>query len=783
MGILSNLFNFFIIVLFVAFISLCKYYNKDKNNFSIPNFFKDEIIFILESKKLENVTIGEIKDYFDNKTYILNVLNFNSNKFYFDNLDVKYKLNGTKTNININNLKVFNFLNNQSSNDFNNFNEFNINDIKNLSFNIDKVSIQDKDIDLYLDNISLKNNVLITRTKSIIAKAEIENDIIDINIKGRYKDIYDLTISLGYYEYIDYLNKDWIINNDIELNIQIDINAKKLKKIKILFKNNDINFIDIDNLKIRNVNGFIMVDNDEVYSLYGEFDGILFDEAIHSKIINDSSGVKITSRGNANIDKLNKWLNIDILNFVHGTNIVDFELFLSKNKNIFSLKSNLFEIHSDLPEPFYKDSRKEFPINLTYNIDDDNLNIIIENHELKISKNGFIINLNGSKETTNKKFGIFGKISNLNTKKILALFENQASNNTKIKEIVFNSDINLTIDNVIHNGEEYGDFNLLSTINSSEDVMFTINSKNLEGNFLISKDLSYIGNIKKLHLDIGKSNNINVDLHDFKNGKLKVENLYINNSRFYDLNINIPKDEENILNIQITSNAEDYFIGGTILHSKIDGLTRFTSLEENLIAGSDIYSLNKWNNKESPLTTEEFFIKTNLYWTGQPLDFNKESLRGTLEINLNNIVLKGVAEDYSKMKVLNIFNFDNLFKFFMFDFKNISNKELYFDNFNLNARVSEGTIYLDNLNFKGDDAKIKGSGNIDILNETIDTKIKIQIPVTNKMPVLTLLAGASPQTAGIIFLADKIFGEKIDKAFDVDISLKGDLSDIKVDKK
>ncbi len=762
MGILSNLLNLFIVFIFILFISFCKYYNKDKNDFSIPDFFKDEIIFLLETKNIKNININDINDYFLNRQYVLNINDFQSEKILFDDAEIKYTLDGSKTELYIKNLKISDISDSKTTST-----DFNLHDLRNFNIHIDKINIEDKKININLDELSFNNNILKATTKSINARAEIINDEISINIEGKYQDIYELTKDIGYYEYIDYLGKDWIVEEDIEVNIRLDNKTKTLNKIDIVFKNNNINFTDIKNLQIDNINGVISINTKDNYSLNGEFTGIIFGEFIKSTIKNQEVGVKITSNGKVDIDKLNQWLDINILNHVHGKNNVDFELFLGENNNSLHVKSNLFEVHSDLPEPFYKDNKRDFPIDLKYNIDNHSLKVKLLNHKLDINDNGFIINLNGSDKTTEKQYGLFGTIPSLNTKRLINLFKNQDSKEKKIKEIVFNSDIDLSVNNIVHNDEEYGELKLLSKINSSDDVMFSISSEYLEGNFLVSKDLSYIGDIKKLHLDIGKSDNVNIDLHDFKNGKLKVENLYINNNKFYDLNISIPKNEEDILNIQVTSNAEDYFIGSSISHSKIDGLTRFTSLEENLIAGNDIYSLNKWNNEESPVTTKKFFINSNLYWTGQPLDFNKESLRGTLEIDLSDITLKGVAEDYSKMKVLNIFNFDNLFRFFMFDFKNISNKELYFDNFNL----------------QGNDAKIKGSGNIDIIEENIDAKIKIQIPVTNKMPVLTLLAGASPQTAGIIFLADKIFGEKIDRAFDVNINLTGDLSDIKVDKK
>ena len=106
MGILSNLLNLFIVFIFILFISFCKYYNKDKNDFSIPDFFKDEIIFLLETKNIKNININDINDYFLNRQYVLNINDFQSEKILFDDAEIKYTLDGSKTELYIKNLKI-----------------------------------------------------------------------------------------------------------------------------------------------------------------------------------------------------------------------------------------------------------------------------------------------------------------------------------------------------------------------------------------------------------------------------------------------------------------------------------------------------------------------------------------------------------------------------------------------------------------------------------------------------------------------------------------------------
>ena len=103
------------------------------------------------------------------------------------------------------------------------------------------------------------------------------------------------------------------------------------------------------------------------------------------------------------------------------------------------------------------------------------------------------------------------------------------------------------------------------------------------------------------------------------------------------------------------------------------------------------------------------------------------------------------------MKIFNIINIDNIFKFLMFDFSNVSNSNLYFDDLIMDYNIKNGIMNAKEMKLRGSDVLINGSGIVNLNNKTLDTNFKIQIPVTNKIPILTLLIGASPQAAIIVF--------------------------------
>ena len=91
-------------------------------------------------------------------------------------------------------------------------------------------------------------------------------------------------------------------------------------------------------------------------------------------------------------------------------------------------------------------------------------------------------------------------------------------------------------------------------------------------------------------------------------------------------------------------------------------------------------------------------------------------------------------------------------------------------------------MFTNNFKLKGDDLKIEIKGTINLLNETLDKRLYIEVPITDKVPLLSLLVGVSPQAAGIIFLVEKIIGDKINKIFEIKMNMFGDWKDIQIKK-
>lgn len=796
MSFISNFLNFIVVIIFFIALIFSNYVNKEKNDDSLTTFFKSEIEYIVSEIISSDLKINTLYDYFlngnihvysnDISTYQKN-LKISSLELIFDYK--KRKIN----NIYASGIELiltkdfFHEFEGNNSNDFYSFiNEIQIND-SNISF----PSFYDDTIrTLYFSSINIKlidTNAFIIQLENEHIKSifDINKDHISIELIGEYNYIYNFIKHSNFNYFIEDISKDWEVSGDIALTSKINLNTHE-HTTEIKLNNNDIIFKDIKNLNLKNAIGSININNTSDDILIGEINHSLFGENIITSLKLNNDILSIDSSGSIQPNKLNEWINEPILNKLTGKTKFSSKLLLSKENNTLTVSSNLEGIEVDLISSLNKKKEDSSFFIFSQNFNDDKVNVTYNNNIFSFSKDGFNINLNGNTNKSNKKYSIFGEIKKITKNEINDLiFLYDKIGNFDTNEFLFNFDSNLHIKEFIFENKHFFNINIFTNSISEKDLVFNIEHENINGKVLISKDGSYIGEFKNLTLNFDKnSENLftDVDLDFLKNGKIKAKNLYINDTNFYDLNIDIPKNTDSLI-INITSNSNDYFIGGKFTHSKTDGITKFESINDKFIYGNDIYSLNKWSNEKSPLKTNKFYIDTELYWTGTPLDFNKESLRGRIDFNFDELTLKGVADDYSKMKVLNIFNFDNVFRFLMFDFKNISNKELNFKNFNLITRISEGVLNIDKLNFYGNDALINGEGQINLLTEEIDAKLKIQLPVTNKMPVLSLLAGASPQTAGIVFLAEKIFGDKIDEAFDIEIYLEGDISDITVIKK
>jgi uncharacterized protein YhdP len=798
MCLINKLFGFIIRVFLLLILLILIYFINNKKDVSIVNYFKTEISFVLSEKVGELITIDSIKDYYSAGYHYLEINNVElNNNMLFDKAVFKLDLFKFEVvDIVIDNPNIYI---DKKENLISLFEK----EIETLSFNGDFSVTPNTNI--YLKNATIATTVdhLSSKFKNINAHIKVNNGVtINMNgdknlnawiyisenglignVFGDFNYIKNIMDTTPLDIYSTYINDDWNITGDVRVALDIPFEENTDYEVLVTFKNNEMLLSEVNDLRINNISGELFIGTKNEHMVYGRLSHTIFNNKAETELYLENDSLYIDSQSKIDIVEVNEWLKIEYLNELSGKTLIDSKIIINDNDISMQLESKTVGLKSKIPYPFSKSKKESSDLNIKIDFSGMDTKIKFNNHNIRFRDLfkkidiGFNTKLVDSKE----KINIYGEIDKLNIDDFINYIcrdGNSASSVDVLKDIF----IDLKIKDLFIKDNSMKGVILKLKNNNGRDKVFEIISDKVSGKMLILDNGSYIGEFSKLRLFFNSKEVdtfSDLDLDFLRDGKIKIDNFYINDVLLYDLNFDIPKNKKD-LEINITSNSDDYFIGARLIYSKKENTTKLIPTDEHLIYGNNIYSLNKWSNKKSPLKTKKFFVDLDLNWKGNPLSFNRNTVSGTTNIEMSELTFKGVGEDYSSMKILNIFNFDNLFRFMMFDFKNISNKEINFDKLKFKTDVELGVLSIADLTIKGDDALVRGSGTIDTVSEVIDAKIKLQVPVVNKMPLLTLLAGASPQTAGIVFLVEKIFGKEIDKAFDVKVALKGKLNDIKV---
>ena len=71
------------------------------------------------------------------------------------------------------------------------------------------------------------------------------------------------------------------------------------------------------------------------------------------------------------------------------------------------------------------------------------------------------------------------------------------------------------------------------------------------------------------------------------------------------------------------------------------------------------------------------------------------------------------------------------------------------------------------------------TGTADLVNQQLNQKLEVDIPLTNNLPLASMLLGA-PQVGGAIYLVEKALGTKLIKVGKTDYRIEGSFDDPQV---
>ena len=220
--------------------------------------------------------------------------------------------------------------------------------------------------------------------------------------------------------------------------------------------------------------------------------------------------------------------------------------------------------------------------------------------------------------------------------------------------------------------------------------------------------------------------------------------------------------------------------GATVVWRENDGQHE-TQVNANLEFGNigdilDTFELDR------ALTNESGRASINLAWDAPLNEPDVETVRGELDLRLTKgTFVRGEGSDETEaLRLLALFNFDTIVRRLRLDFSDLASEGFAYDSVKSTMQFNEGMLSFKNpLVVKSSSSRLRMVGDIDLLNETLDTELVVTLPVTGNLAAVVGLLGGLPAAVGV-YIVGKIFKRQTDKLSSISYLVKGNWADPKI---
>ncbi|MEX3775508.1 YhdP family protein [Pseudomonas sp. MYb118] len=180
------------------------------------------------------------------------------------------------------------------------------------------------------------------------------------------------------------------------------------------------------------------------------------------------------------------------------------------------------------------------------------------------------------------------------------------------------------------------------------------------------------------------------------------------------------------------------------------------------------------------VTSEEFHMDIDGRWPGSPAWLATKRFSGTLDASLNKGQFVEVEGGAQALRVFGLLNFNSIGRRLRLDFSDLFGKGLSYDRVKGLLTATNG-VYVTSkpIVMTGPSSNVELDGTLSLVDEQIDAKLLVTLPVTNNLPIAALIVGA-PAVGGALFLIDKLIGDRVARFASVKYTVKGPYKEPKI---
>ncbi len=171
-------------------------------------------------------------------------------------------------------------------------------------------------------------------------------------------------------------------------------------------------------------------------------------------------------------------------------------------------------------------------------------------------------------------------------------------------------------------------------------------------------------------------------------------------------------------------------------------------------------------------------LEGNVAWPGGPVDFELARLSGRVKADIGKGQFKKLEPGVGRL--LGVISLQSLPRRITLDFRDIFSEGFAFDSIVGSAVLDKGRLQTDELRIRGPAAKILLSGQVDLVHETQDLKVRVQPSVGETVATGAMLL--NPVVGAVAWLAQKALNDPLDQIFAYEYAVSGNWKDPKVDK-
>jgi uncharacterized protein (TIGR02099 family) len=176
-------------------------------------------------------------------------------------------------------------------------------------------------------------------------------------------------------------------------------------------------------------------------------------------------------------------------------------------------------------------------------------------------------------------------------------------------------------------------------------------------------------------------------------------------------------------------------------------------------------------------SSESFGLDVNGNWPGSPAGMSLKRFSGTLDGSLRSGQFTEVQGTASALRVFGLLNFNAIGRRLRLDFSDLFDRGLSYDRFKVNLMSTDGVYStIEPITMTGPSSSFELEGSLDMVEDQINAKLLVSLPVSNNLPLAALIVGA-PAVGGALYVVDKLLGDRVARFASVQYDVSGSLSE------